>query len=83
MVRSDTYKLANTYPDAKLVLIHWGTMDSPNDKVFNDNPQNIFDHVVNPDRVIVLAPGSNTKFVKRETSKFIKFIQTGIEINPN
>lgn len=32
-------------------------MDAPNDKAFNGNPQNILDNVVNPERVIVLAPG--------------------------
>ena len=57
----NAYKLANTYPDAKLVLIHWGTMDAPKEKAFNGNPQNIFDHVVNPKRVIVLAPGQEFK----------------------
>ncbi len=57
----NAYKLANTYPDAKLVLIHWGTMDAPNEKAFNGNPQNIYDHVVNPKRVIVLAPGQEFK----------------------
>ena len=53
----NAYKLANTYPSAKLVLIHWGTVDAPNDNAFNGNPQNIIDHVLNPERVIVLAPG--------------------------
>ena len=60
-LKMNSYKLANTYPDAKLVLIHWGTMDAPNEKAFNGNPQNIFDHVVNPERVIVLAPGQEYK----------------------
>jgi hypothetical protein len=36
-------------------------MDAPNEKAFNGNPQNIFDHVVNPERVIVLAPGQEYK----------------------
>ena len=57
----NAYKLANTYPDAKLVLIHWGTVDAPDENPFNGNPQNILDHVVNPDRVIVLAPGQEYK----------------------
>ena len=53
----NSYKLAAAYPNAKLVLIHWGTVDAPDDTPFNGNPQNVFDNVVNPERVIVLAPG--------------------------
>lgn len=51
------YTLANTYPNAKLILVHWGTVDAPEMTPFNGNPQNILDHVVNPERVLVLAPG--------------------------
>ncbi|MBQ0064395.1 MAG: MBL fold metallo-hydrolase [Firmicutes bacterium] len=54
---ADAYKLANTYPNAKLVCIHWGCVDAPTASAFNGNPQNIIDNVVNPERVIVLAPG--------------------------
>ena len=57
----NSYKLANAYPNAKLVLIHWGTIDAPNDDPFNGNPQNIFDNVVNPERVVLLAPGQEYK----------------------
>ena len=57
----NSYKLANTYPDAKLVLIHWGTIDAPDDDPFNGNPQNVIDNVVNPHRVIILAPGQEYK----------------------
>ncbi|MCF0116310.1 MAG: MBL fold metallo-hydrolase [Erysipelotrichaceae bacterium] len=53
----NAYKLANNYPHSKLVCIHWGTVDSPNSSAFNGNPQNIIDHVVNPERVVVLAAG--------------------------
>ena len=53
----NAYKLANAYPDTKLILIHWGTVDAPSSSAFNGNPQDIIDHVVNPERVIVLAPG--------------------------
>lgn len=53
----NSYKLADAYPNAKLVLIHWGTVDAPNKKAFNGNPQKIFENVVNPERVIMLAPG--------------------------
>lgn len=53
----NAYTLANAYPNAKLVCIHWGCVDAPTASAFNGNPQNIIDHVVNPGRVIVLAPG--------------------------
>lgn len=54
---NNAYKLANTYPEAKLVLIHWGTVDAPEQSPFNGNPENIKANVVNPERVVVLAPG--------------------------
>ena len=53
----NAYRLANAYPEAKLVLIHWGTVDAPDSEAFNGNPQNIIDNVVNPERVLILAPG--------------------------
>lgn len=53
----NAYKLANTYPDSKLILIHWGTVDAPDMTPFNGNPQNVIDNVNNPERVIVLLPG--------------------------
>lgn len=53
----NAYILANTYPEAKLILIHWGTVDAPDQTPFNGNPQNILDNVVNPERVIILNPG--------------------------
>ena len=53
----NAYKLANTYPNTKLVLIHWGSVDAPEASAFNGNPQDILDNVVNPERVVILAPG--------------------------
>lgn len=50
-------KLANTYPKADLLLSHWGTVDAPNMNVFNGNPADLFDKVVNPDRIKELAAG--------------------------
>lgn len=50
-------QLANTYPDAKLICIHWGCVDAPNMSPFNGNPESLLERVVNPDRIIVLAPG--------------------------
>lgn len=58
---NNAYKLANTYPHAKLILIHWGSVDAPTASAFNGNPQNIIDNVVNPERVIILAPGQEYK----------------------
>lgn len=53
----NAYKLANTYPNAKLLLIHWGCVDAPESTAFNGNPHNVIDNIVNPDRVLVVAPG--------------------------
>lgn len=32
-------KLVNIYPDARLILSHWGSVDAPDMKAFNANPQ--------------------------------------------
>ncbi len=50
-------KLANTYPNADLLLIHWGSVDAPNMDAFNGNPEDLYDKVINPNRIQVLAPG--------------------------
>ena len=50
-------KLANAYPDAVLVCIHWGTVDAPEMSPFNGDPNRLLDRVVNPGRVKVLYPG--------------------------
>lgn len=50
-------KLANTYPNADLICIHWGCVDAPTMTPFNGNPENLFERVVNPQRIKVLAPG--------------------------
>ena len=50
-------KLANCYPNAKLICIHWGSVDAPEMTPFNGDPARLLDRVVNPDRVCVLAPG--------------------------
>lgn len=50
-------QLANTYHNSDLICIHWGCVDAPDMTPFNGNPQNILDHVVNPNRVKILAPG--------------------------
>lgn len=50
-------KLANTYPNAALILQHWGTVDAPTLDVFNGNPENLVELVVNPERIKVVAAG--------------------------
>lgn len=50
-------KLANTYPEADLICIHWGSVDAPEMTSFNGNPENLLTRVVNPERIKVLAPG--------------------------
>ena len=53
----NAYKLANTYPNSKLILIHWGTVDAPQMTPFNGNPDDVINNVINPERVIILKPG--------------------------
>ncbi len=50
-------KLANNYPNAKLLCIHWGCVDAFDNSAFNANPEDLFDKVVNPERILILAPG--------------------------
>lgn len=50
-------KLANAYPDTPLLLSHWGSVDAPDFAPFNGDPKSLYDKVVNPERIIVLAPG--------------------------
>jgi L-ascorbate metabolism protein UlaG (beta-lactamase superfamily) len=50
-------KIANAYPNTPLILAHWGFVDAPDFIPFNGNPKNLANRVVNPQRIIVLAPG--------------------------
>ena len=50
-------KIANTYPNAALLLCHWGSVDAPQMKEFNGDPEVLKKLVVNPERIHVLAPG--------------------------
>jgi L-ascorbate metabolism protein UlaG (beta-lactamase superfamily) len=50
-------KLANAYPNTPLLLCHWGSVDAPDFTPFNGDPKQLYDRVVNPSRIIVLAPG--------------------------
>lgn len=49
--------LANTYPDSILICIHYGCIDAPDLLPFNGNPEKLFDKIVNPERIRILAPG--------------------------
>lgn len=50
-------RLANTYPEAKLICIHWGTVDAPDMTPFNGNPDALYGAVANPQRLLPLWPG--------------------------
>jgi L-ascorbate metabolism protein UlaG (beta-lactamase superfamily) len=50
-------KIANAYPTTPLLLCHWGSVDSPDFTPFNGDPEKLKKHVVNPERIHVLAPG--------------------------
>lgn len=50
-------RMANAYPDAQLLLHHWGSVDAPRYTPFNGDPWTLFALVRNPSRIRVLAPG--------------------------
>ncbi len=50
-------KIANAYPNTPLLLGHWGFVDAPDFSPFNGDPEKLKSRVVNPERIIVLAPG--------------------------
>ena len=50
-------KLANTYPNAQLLCIHWGTVDAPDWSTFNGDPRALAAAVANPERVLAPLPG--------------------------
>lgn len=60
-------KIANAYPDAILLLSHWGSVDSPDFAPFNGDPKKLYDVVVNPERIKVLAPSE--PFVLKRSKK--------------
>lgn len=53
----DAIKLANAYPNSDLLLIHWGSVDAADMNAFNGNPEDLYETVINPERIKVLAPG--------------------------
>jgi L-ascorbate metabolism protein UlaG (beta-lactamase superfamily) len=50
-------KVANAYPNTPLLLCHWGSVDAPDFNPFNGDPAKLATHIVNPERIKVLAPG--------------------------
>lgn len=50
-------KIANTYPEANLILSHWGTVDAPDMKPFNADPQSLEGRIINPERIHILNLG--------------------------
>ena len=57
-------KIANAYPNTPIILSHWGFVDAPNFSPFNGDPKNLSSRVVNPRRIIVLAPGEPFRLKK-------------------
>jgi L-ascorbate metabolism protein UlaG (beta-lactamase superfamily) len=49
--------MANAYPRTPLLLQHWGCVDAPDFPPFNADPASLTGRVINPDRIIQLAPG--------------------------
>lgn len=58
--------LANTYPHAQLICIHWGSVDAPDMSPFNGNPEDLINGVIHPERIHVLAPGEPYILTKDE-----------------
>jgi L-ascorbate metabolism protein UlaG (beta-lactamase superfamily) len=50
-------KIANAYPNTPLLLCHWGSVDSPDFAPFNGDPERLRKAIVNPERIVLLAPG--------------------------
>ena len=59
-------KIANAYPNTPLLLCHWGSVDSPDFAPFNGDPEKLKKHVINPERIHVLAPGEPFVLKKRK-----------------
>lgn len=62
-------KIANAYPHTPLILGHWGFVDAPDCIPFTGNPKNLARRVVNPERIIVLAPGQPFTLKRLKKSK--------------
>lgn len=62
-------KLANAYPNTILLLNHWGSVDAPDFPPFNADPKKLKNVVVNPERIVILAPGEpyDLKTIKKNS----------------
>lgn len=68
-------KLINAYPNAQVLLGHWGTVDAPDFAPFNGDPMNLIKLAKNLKRIHVLAPGEPFTlklFTKEETETTYK-----------
>lgn len=61
--------LANTYPHADLICIHWGSVDAPDMSPFNGDPESLKDKVIHPERIRVLAPGEPFTLTKKQVKE--------------
>ncbi len=50
-------ELINAYPNAQVLLGHWGFVDAPDFSPFNGDPERLRKLSINPERIHVLAPG--------------------------
>jgi L-ascorbate metabolism protein UlaG (beta-lactamase superfamily) len=60
--------MANNYPNTNLILWHWGSVDAPNMKEFNGDPEELAKRIVNPERIIILSPGEAYKLSRLKTN---------------
>ncbi|WP_057491323.1 MBL fold metallo-hydrolase [Streptococcus orisasini] len=59
-------KEANTYPEADLLCIHWGSIDAATWNTFNGNPADLVNDVVNPERVHALNVGGSLTLKRKQ-----------------
>lgn len=50
----------------RYTLWHWGSVDAPSMKEFNGDPAELAGRIVNPERIVVLAPGELYELRKLE-----------------
>ncbi len=54
--------LANAYPEALLLLSHWGSVDAPDRLPFNADPAVLEGKIKHPGRILNCAPGQMIRF---------------------
>jgi L-ascorbate metabolism protein UlaG (beta-lactamase superfamily) len=62
-------EIANAYPSTPLLLCHWGSVDSPDFAPFNGDPERLKKAIVNPERIVLLAPGEPFTLSKLKSSQ--------------